>query len=75
MKLLFLTLSRMSVRFVCNGGCGGSVSEEEFGGGKTACGTEGCASHGQSFEKRLVCDHCGGQSSDGEEHSCGTSSQ
>ncbi|MEK7532503.1 MAG: hypothetical protein AAB579_02790 [Patescibacteria group bacterium] len=61
----------MSTQYVCTGGCGGAVSEEEFSGGKTACGTEGCANHAQPFEKRIVCDACGGQSAEGEAHSCG----
>lgn len=63
----------MSTRHVCTGGCNGSVSEEEFNAGKTTCGTESCANHGQPFEKRTVCDKCGEESEEGEEHNCGSS--
>ena len=61
----------MSTQYICTGGCGGAVSEEEFDGGTQSCGAESCQNHGQPFEKRIMCDACGGQSEEGEEHSCG----
>jgi len=60
----------MSTRYVCTGGCNGAVSEEEFQAGKTACGTEGCAHHGQPFEKQMDCDNCGAECKEGENHAC-----
>lgn len=49
----------MAMTYICTGGCGGKVSEEEYRAGKTTCATEGCAHHGQPLEERSACDHCG----------------
>ena len=43
-----LTYSRME-RYVCQGTCGGSVSEEEYAAGKHVCGTPGCTHEGKPF--------------------------
>ncbi|MDO8435710.1 MAG: hypothetical protein Q7S89_03470 [bacterium] len=61
----------MATRYVCTGVCGGSVSEEEYNEGKTTCGAETCPNFQQPFEKRMVCDACGVEYKEGEEHSCG----
>ncbi len=33
--------------YVCEGTCGGSVSEEDFKKGKNKCATKGCTMHGK----------------------------
>ena len=38
--------------YVCTGGCGGKVTEEEYKSGKTTCGDPNCPKHGQPFDKR-----------------------
>ena len=38
--------------YVCTGGCGGKVTEEEHEVGKTTCGDPNCPKHGQLFDKR-----------------------
>jgi len=60
----------MGVKWICTGGCGGEVTDEEYKAGKTTCGSDTCARHGQPFEKRMVCDDCGAVFKEGEEHSC-----
>lgn len=54
--------------YVCTGGCGGKVSEEEYKAGKTTCGTEGCPLFGHPFVKRLECEVCGALYQENEEH-------
>jgi len=44
--------SAMAAQYVCTGTCGGSVSEAEYGEGKTTCGTLGCSRNGQPFTRR-----------------------
>ncbi len=38
-------------KYICEGTCGGSVSEEEFNAGKHVCGTEGCTNEGEEFTR------------------------
>lgn len=40
------------VRYVCEGTCGGSVSQEEFDSGKNACATEGCPNKGMALVRK-----------------------
>ena len=40
------------VTYVCEGSCGGSVTEEEFDQGKTTCAAEDCEKHGQPLVRR-----------------------
>ncbi len=42
----------MAVHYVCTGGCGGSVTQEEYNDGKTTCGDEDCEKYGQPFERK-----------------------
>lgn len=35
--------------YICTGSCGAHITQEEYEGGLTACGTEGCTMHGQPF--------------------------
>ncbi len=56
------------VVYVCTGGCGGRVTEDEYNQGKTTCGTVGCPRYGQSFERRYVCDECGHEYKEDEKH-------
>jgi len=46
------------VRYFCEGGCGGSVSEEEFEKGKTTCGASTCPDHGKPFIRKHQCPKC-----------------
>ena len=39
-------------RYVCEGTCGGSVSEEEFRHGKNKCATKGCPMHGKPLVRK-----------------------
>ena len=45
--------------YICTGSCSAEVSQEEFEGGLTVCGTDRCTLKGQPFEMRLKCEHCG----------------
>ncbi len=38
--------------YVCEGTCGGSVSEEEFNQGKNKCATKGCPMFGMPLVKQ-----------------------
>ncbi len=42
----------MAVRYVCTGGCGGSVSEEQYKNGKRTCGAKDCKKYGKSFDRK-----------------------
>ncbi len=37
--------------YVCTGTCGAHITQDEFDGGLTACGTEGCTMKGQPFSE------------------------
>ena len=56
--------------YVCTGGCGGRVTEEEYRAGKTTCGAATCAKHGQPFTRMLVCAVCGVEYAEGAAHAC-----
>lgn len=51
--------------YVCKGGCGARLSEDEYQNHSTkVCGTEGCANKGKPFERsghkeEGHCEHCG----------------
>ncbi len=45
--------------YICTGGCGAVISDENYRGGLTVCGTEGCTHHGMPFEERVKCGQCG----------------
>lgn len=55
--------------YVCIGTCKAEISEEEYLGGLTQCGTEGCTMYGHTFEERMKCATCGQVYKVGEEHS------
>ena len=59
----------MKTVYVCTGGCGGKVTEEEYNSGKTTCGTDSCVNHGKPFEKRMECEQCGALVKEDEKHS------
>ena len=46
------------VVYVCTGGCGAIIPQEQYDGGLTKCGADGCRHHGQPFEKRMKCTIC-----------------
>ena len=54
--------------YICTGGCGAVISQEQFDGGLTACGTEGCLHKGHTFEKRKQCAVCGAIYKEDEQH-------
>lgn len=56
--------------YVCTGGCGGEIIQEQYDQGLTRCGTKGCSRDGQPFDKRLKCASCGALYEEGETHSC-----
>ena len=45
--------------YVCTGTCKAEISEEQYKGGLTKCGTDGCTMKGHNFEKRTKCGICG----------------
>ena len=57
------------VVYICSGGCGAVISQEQYNQGLIVCGTEGCPHHGQPFEKRMKCSICGAIYKEGEPHS------
>jgi hypothetical protein len=56
--------------YVCTGGCGGRVTEEEYRAGKTTCGAATCAKHEQPFTRMHVCDTCDAEYADDVPHAC-----
>ncbi len=56
------------VIYICTGGCGAVISQEQHEGGLTACGAQGCQHHGIRFEKRMKCGECGELYKEGEAH-------
>ena len=54
--------------YICTGGCGARISQEEYDKGLTKCGTSDCPHYGQSFVKMFVCPTCGELYAPGEEH-------
>ena len=55
--------------YICTGTCKAEISEEEYKGGLTKCGTEGCTKKGHTFEMRKKCAECGAYYKPGESHS------
>lgn len=45
--------------YVCEGECHAKISEEQFNGGLTVCGTESCNLKGHAFTKMYECEECG----------------
>lgn len=60
----------MNKCYVCMGGCGGSVTAEEFASGKTTCGAKECPNYLEPFEARDACDACGEVIAEGIAHRC-----
>lgn len=58
----------MDTVYVCTGGCGAQISQEQYNKGLTQCGAQGCQHHGIQFEKRMKCGKCGQLYREGEEH-------
>lgn len=54
--------------FVCDGTCGAKISEEQYLGGLTTCGAEGCTKHGHEFTKMFECAVCGKLMKDNKPH-------
>jgi len=55
--------------YICTGGCGAVITQEQFDGGLQACGTKGCLHHRHPFEKRKQCGVCGAIYKEEEQHS------
>jgi hypothetical protein len=43
--------------YICTGSCGAHISQDEFDGGLTTCGTEGCTMHGHPFTEESAGAH------------------
>lgn len=56
--------------YVCTGGCGAVISQEQYDGGLQACGADHCDHKDQAFEKRMKCAKCQEVYKEGEEHVC-----
>ncbi|HSW47518.1 MAG TPA: hypothetical protein VLG67_00400 [Candidatus Saccharimonadales bacterium] len=48
------TTTTTEKRYVCNGTCGGSVTEEEFLSGKNVCSTDGCNLKGHPLVEKVT---------------------
>jgi len=46
------------VKYFCEGGCAGSVSENEFKEGKNKCATHGCPDFGKPLLRKEKCPDC-----------------
>jgi len=60
----------VSIRYVCEGDCGGKVSEEEFHQGKKKCTTKSCSHFGHQLTRKEYCSNCNTIYEEGEEHFC-----
>lgn len=40
--------------YVCSGSCGAHITEEQYNGGLTVCGTEACTMKGQPFTEKVI---------------------
>ena len=58
------------VVYICVGTCKAEISEEQYKGGLTKCGGEGCTLKGHEFEKRVKCEECGAVFKEEENHHC-----
>ena len=58
------------IRYFCDGGCGGSVNEEEFEAGTTTCGAHSCPDYGKPFVKKEKCLTCEQWQGPGEHCAC-----
>ncbi len=56
--------------YICTGGCGAVISQEQYDNGLQSCGTEGCPHKGHAFEKRMKCARCGASYKEDEHHEC-----
>ena len=46
----------VETRYFCTGSCGAVITQEEYEGGLTKCGTQSCNMHQEPFEKGLFCE-------------------
>ncbi len=60
----------MGTRYVCEGSCGGMVTEEEFNAGKNVCGAEECEKKGEPLVKKSYCEKCSAVIEDGQGCGC-----
>ena len=44
----------VETRYFCNGTCGAVITQEQFDGGLTKCGTKDCSLENHEFEKESV---------------------
>ncbi len=58
----------MQTIYICTGGCGGTVTADEYATGKTTCGAASCPHFGKPFETRQECETCGALVKPGEPH-------
>lgn len=56
--------------YICTGGCGAVIGQEQYDKGLKACGADGCKHKGHGFEKRLQCDSCADVFKEDEKHEC-----
>lgn len=54
--------------YICTGGCGGKVTQEQYEGGIQTCQAKDCPKYGQPFDKRLQCEECGVEYKPEEQH-------
>jgi len=48
------TTTTTEKKYVCNGTCGGSVTEEQFQSGMNVCSTEGCPMKGHPLVEKVT---------------------
>lgn len=60
----------VEVRYVCEGTCGGMVTETQFKAGMNTCATKGCPLHGKALVQKGYCSKCKKTFTQGTKHSC-----
>lgn len=61
----------METHYICTGGCGGKVTEEEYMKGANVCQADGCPHKGQPLERRVWCAECQAHFREEENHKHG----
>ena len=59
-----------AIRYVCEGECGGKVTENDFHQGKKTCAAKSCKSYQKPLVRKEYCPQCNTVFEEGEEHFC-----
>ena len=64
-----------NTKYFCDGGCGGSVTEQQFLEGKNKCATKGCPDFSKPLLKKTQCLRCGKWLQEGDHCDCAAHSE